>query len=238
MPHSKRNDDRRGRGFSSSEFAARQLGVISAVQLLGLGFSPKEIQGLVRRGILYPLYPGVYAVGHRSVVAHARLIAALLTCGGSSFLSHRTAAAVRGLRPVNTRRIEVTVPGKRLGARTGIVIHQSARPDDADMTTYNGLRVSSVPRMLIESAPTESQRELERLITEAVRKRLLDFPALEDALHRSARRPGLAKLKRALRDYRPGPGRKSGLERAFDELIKDTGIPEPQRNVHIEWLGA
>lgn len=233
MGDSKRNSDRRGRTFSLSELAGRQFGVISVVQLLGLGFSAKEIRGLVKRGVLHPLYPGVFAVGHRRVGSHGRLIAALLSCGDSSFLSHRTAAAVRGLRAVNSRRIEVTVPGRRLADRRGIVIHQSAPPDDADVTTYNGLRVSSVPRMLVESATTETQRELERLITEAVRRRLLDFPAVERALARHARRPGLAKCKRALRDYRPGPERKSGLERAFDELIKDTDIPEPERNVHI-----
>jgi very-short-patch-repair endonuclease len=207
--------------------------MISDDQLLALGWTRKEIQGQVRRGSLHLEYRGVYSVGHRRVVAHARLLAALLSCGDSSFLSHRTAAAVWGLRAVNTRRIEVTVPGRRLGPRAAIVIHQSARPDPTDVAKHNGLRVSSVPRMLVEQSDTERQAELERLITEAVRKHVLNFKALEDMLNRHARRPGIANLKRALRDYRPRADRKSGLERAFDELISGTDVPPPERNVYI-----
>jgi very-short-patch-repair endonuclease len=207
--------------------------MVSDEQLLALGWTRKEVQGQVRRGTLHLEYRGVYSVGHRRVVAHARLIAALLSCGDCSFLSHRTAAAVWGLRTVNTRRIEVTVPGRRLGPRAGIVIHQSSQPDPMDLAKHNGLRVSSVSRMLVELSNTERQTELERLITEAVRKHVLDFTALEQTLARHERRPGLAKLKQALRDYRPRANRTSNLERAFDELIAGTDIPPPQRNVYI-----
>ncbi|MEA2211353.1 MAG: hypothetical protein QOF83_1301 [Solirubrobacteraceae bacterium] len=207
--------------------------MISDEQLLALGWTRKEVQGQVRRGTLHLEYRGVYSVGHRRVVTHARLLAALLSCGDSSFLSHRTAAAVWGLRAVNTRRIEVTVPGRRLGPRAGIVIHQSSQPDPTDLTKHNGLRVSSVSRMLVELSKTERQAELKRLITESIRKHALDFTGLEQTLVRHERRPGLAKLRQALRDYQPRAHRKSNLERAFDELIAGTDIPPPQRNIYI-----
>jgi hypothetical protein len=96
------------------------------------------------------------------------------------------------------------------------------------------LRYSSVPRLLIELAARETPAELTRLITEAVRRQRLDLVAMESALQRHARRPGLARLKAALQSYRPRPDRKSGLERAFDEwLLEHPEIPEPRRNVHI-----
>jgi very-short-patch-repair endonuclease len=216
-----------------SQLAARQFGVVSAGQLLRLGWTRKEIQGQVRRGSLHPLYREVYAVGHDRIVDHGRLLAALLSCGDGSFLSHRTAAAVWGLRPVNTRRVELTVPGINAPHRRGLVVHRSTDVAKDEGRSRNGLRVSSVPRMLIELANSESQAELERLITEAVRRRLINLPALDRALHEHQRRPGMAKLKRALRDYRPRPDRKSDLERAFDRHIKDTDIPPPERNVYI-----
>ena len=156
-----------------------------------------------------------------------------MTCGPTSFLSHRASAAVRGLRPINTKRIDVTVPGSNLKPRDRLVLHRSRQPREDDVTTYNKLRVSSVPRMLIELAPHESLQELDRLITEAVRKRRLDLRAMETALARHARQPGVAKLKQALRDYRPRPDDKSGLERAFAELIAGTDVPPPLRNVII-----
>ena len=216
-----------------SQLAARQFGVVSAGQLLRLGWTRKEIQGQVRRGSLHPLYREVYAVGHDRIVDHGRLLAALLSCGDGSFLSHRTAAAVWGLRPVNTRRVELTVPGINAPHRRGLVVHRSTDLTKDESRSRNGLRVSSVPRMLIELANSEPQAELERLITEAIRRRLINLPAWQQALHEHQRRPGMAKLKRALRDYRPRPDRKSDLERAFDRLIKDTDIPPPERNVYI-----
>jgi hypothetical protein len=87
----------------------------------------------------------------------------------------------------------------------------------------------------MELAPRESARELDRLITLAVRKRILDIEKMQSALARYGRRPGLSKLKGALKDYLPRPDRKSGLERAFDELLaKHPEVPPPRRNVHID----
>jgi very-short-patch-repair endonuclease len=215
--------------------ASQQFGVISLEQLLAIGFSLKEIRARVRRGLLHPLHRDVFAVGHTRIVPHARLVAALLTCGPSSFLSHRTAAAVWGLRELTTRRIDVTRPGAKALERDGLTVHRARRgPDREDLAVRNALRVSSVPRMLIEQAQRESRSELHRLITEAVRKRLLDLAATEAALERHARGSGVANLKHALRDYRPRRDRKSDLERAFDRLLAGTDIPEPQRNVIID----
>ncbi len=114
------------------------------------------------------------------------------------------------------------------------MIH-ARRTDATVVRTRDGLRVSSVPRLLIELAPRESPRELDRLITLAIRKRILDLDKMQAALGRQRRRPGLAKLKAALAAYLPRPDRKSGLERAFDELLaKHPEIPPPQRNIYID----
>jgi hypothetical protein len=213
--------------------AGKQFGLVSLVQLLAIGFTRDDIRTRVKRGQLHKIYPGVYAVGHVNLIPHARLLAGLMTCGPTSFLSHRASASARGLRPINTRRIDVTVPGTRLNPRTGLVLHQTRTPHQDEVTTYNNLRVSSIPRMLIELAPIETIPELDRLITEAVRRRLLNLQAMETALARHARQPGIGKLKQALRDYRPRPADKSGLERTFAELIGGTDVPPPLRNVII-----
>lgn len=233
MGDSDTKSDRSGRDWYLSELAGRQFGLVTTEQLIGLGLSAREIRGRVGRGFLHELHPKVFAVGHPRVVSHARLLAAQFTCGGSSFLSHRTAAAVWGLRPVNVRRIEVTVLGTRALRRKPLVVHHTVAVAEDEVRTRNGLRVSSVPRMLVEQSNNERQAELERLITESVRKRVLNFTQLEETLARHARRPGLANLKQALRDYRPRADRKSGLERAFDELISGTDVPPPERNVYI-----
>ena len=216
-----------------AELAREQWGVISLEQLLAIGFTYGAVNGLVSRGLLIPLHRGVYAVGQLPQLTKGYLKAALLAAGPDAFLSHRTAAALYGLREVSTRRIDVTVPGCCRRSRGSLRLHRtSAEPD---IKTRNDLPVSSFPQMLIELAPQETGGELERLITWGVRKRFLNLDEMRDALVRHRRRPGLAKLKTALGGYLPTHDRKSDLERDFDAfLLEHPEIPEPKRNIYID----
>jgi hypothetical protein len=191
--------------------------VISREQLRAAGFTDNEVKGRIKRGHLLPLHRGVYAVGHRRLARHAHLVAALLATGPDAFLSHRTAAAVWGLREITTPRTDVTVPGRGRRRRGSLIVHCSR--DSEGVTIRSDLRVSSVPRMLIELAPREPRRELDRLITQSVRKGILDLEKMQVVLARYSRRPGLANLRVALQEYLPKPDRKSGLEVAFDRLL-------------------
>ena len=140
-----------------------------------------------------------------------------------------------GLREIAILRIEVTIPTARSPVRPELTLHRAVHPPDPeDLAVRNGLRVSSVPRLLVESAARESPAELDRLITQAVRKRVLDLAAVERSLTRHARYRGMTKLKTALENYRPRPDRRSDLERAFDKLIEGTDIPPPLRNITID----
>lgn len=225
-----------------ARLAARQLGVVSLEQLYGLGFTYEQVRGMVAHDRLHQLYRGAYAVGHRRVVDRAVLLAAQLSVGPRSFLSHRTAAAVWGLRPINTHEIELTLPGGGARRRAGLAVHRTRfEPSPHDIRSQGLLRVSSVMRLLVELAPREPEHELRRLVTLAVQKGLLRLyagdgrAAVEEALERHARWPGLAKLTGVLAAYRRTDDRSSSLERAFDQLLRaHPEIPDPQRNVHID----
>jgi hypothetical protein len=212
--------------------ARRQHGVLSLWQLMDLGFSPREVVSLTKRGHLHRLHRGVYAVGHTKVVKEARLAAALLAVGPDAFLSHRTAAAMHGLRALNLRRIELTVVNRQGRSRDGLVVHRTLHPPaEGDLRLVSGLKVSAVHRVLLELAPTETPKQLDNLITIAVRKRSLNHERLEAALATIARRPGVARLKHAYAAYMPRADRKSDLERDFDRLLSGhPEIPEPLRN--------
>jgi hypothetical protein len=165
-----------------------------------------------------------------------------LTFGAHGFLSHRTAAAVWGLRAINLHDIEVTLPGTGGRTRDGLTVHRTrTAPHRDEIRLHGDLRVSSLPRMLVELAPRETPAELARLITMAVRKNLLPLhraaarERLEAALARHERSPGMAKLTAILAGYRRTESSKSGLERAFDRLlVQHPEIPDPQRNIHID----
>src|SRR5690242_16887396 len=85
--------------------ATLQHGVISALQLLGLGYSRQLLVAEADRGRLLPLHQGVYAVGHRRLTWHGRCWAAVLGAeanevGGvvwPAVASHGSAAYLWGL---------------------------------------------------------------------------------------------------------------------------------------------
>lgn len=221
--------------------AGRQLGVVSREQLYSLGLSDEQVRQRVCDGWLHPVHHNVFAVGHRALVPNAYLLAALLSAGDTAFLSHRTAAAVWDLRPVNTHEIEVTIPGNGRRRRTDLRLHRTRQdPHPDDIRSRGLLRVSSVPRMLAELAGREKPAELERLITQSVRRRLLqrETPSgrasLETALARHERRAGAARLAAALAAYWRVESHASQLEAAFDAfLAHHPDLPDPLRNVHI-----
>jgi hypothetical protein len=218
-----------------SERARRQEGVVSRRQLHDLGLNDKQIGRREQGGDLHLIYEDVWAVGHRNISPLGHLIAAVFSCGPDCFLSHRTAAAVHGLRKIDKRAIDVTVIGGYRPRRRRLAVHCTVRtPAPTEVRTRGLLRFSSVARMFVEIAKTETDAELDRLITLAVRKRLLHIEAIEQVLERHARRPGSGRLKRALARYRPQPDRKSELERGFDAWLQQhPDIPKPVCNVHI-----
>lgn len=197
---------------------------------------------MVAEARLHPLHRDVFALGHPQVTGRALLLAAQLSAGPRSFLSHRSAAVVWGLRPMNTHDIELTVVGGSARRRPSITIHRTAtEPHPADVRLNGHLRVSSVLRLLVELSPRETPAELERLVTTAVQKRLLrpDLTSgradIEAALARHDRWPGAATLAAAFARYLRTTSAKSGLERAFDALLRrHPDIPDPRRNVYLD----
>lgn len=215
------------------ELATRQSGVVSTEQLYALGFSRSQIFALVRRGILLPLYVGVYAVGHRRLSLQGRLIAARLAAGSGSFFSHRCAAGLRDLRRLDLGRLELTVPADHTPRQRGLILHRTTTPiDTAEVSLVSGLPVSTVPRLLVEVAADADRAELDELLAAAVRNDGFHPQRLEAALQRHGGRRGLARLKATADYYRPLPDRKSELERDFDrEHSRRPEIPACERNV-------
>jgi hypothetical protein len=223
-----------------ARLAGRQFGVVTREQLSDLGFSRAQVRRRLELGRLHRVHHNVYAVGHARLTSQGLLLAAVLSVGPRSFLSHRSAAAVWGLRAVNPYDIEVTLPGSGGRARGGLTVHRArTEPHPDEIRRRGDLRVSSVPRLLVELAVRETPAELARLVTVAVQKRWLRLDArdgraaLEAVLARHERRPGIATLKTVLAAYRNDSSR-SGLERAFDRLLAPhPEIPPPLTNIHL-----
>jgi predicted transcriptional regulator of viral defense system len=99
----------RPRGFDEAiaALAGAQYGVVSHPQLAALGLAPRAIQYRLTHGRLHRLHRGVYAVGHDALRREGAWMAATLVADGA-VLSHRSAAALWGIRGDDRARTEIT----------------------------------------------------------------------------------------------------------------------------------
>jgi hypothetical protein len=210
------------------ELASGQEWAVGIEQLRDLGYTRHEIYGMCRRGELTRVGRGVFLVSREQPTPRGQLFIAQLALGPHAFLSHAGAPMAYGLRPIVKSLIEVTVPG-RPRRRRDIKVHGTTNLHLRDVCTYQGLRVSTIPRMLIELAPREPRAELEKLVTSSIHNGLFDYDATTGALERYRRWPGMTAAAAALDEYVWVPRDKSTFERDFAAfLAPHADIPPPR----------
>lgn len=213
-----------------------QYGVVSRAQLLEVGCTRSMVETRLRRGTLVPLHPGIYAVGHRHLRTQGHWLAVVLWAGPGAALSHRDAAALHGLRPCNRSRIEVTTR-RRMKRRAGVEVHHSTVLDAQDITTVDGIPVTSVARTLVDLADVVPRDHLAKALREAEHLRVIDVRALRDAMLRTRTRrgPGHARLTAVLDEHRRRGTQltRSILEDRFLALTAEHRLPRPRTNVPV-----
>src|SRR4051812_34857505 len=155
--------------------AGCQHGVVALSQLQVLGLGRGAVATRVSSGRLHRLYRGVYAVGHSSVSSRGRLMAAVLACGPDAVASHRSAAALWGIRRSAATKVEVTAIDRR--GQHGITLHRVRRLDAEDRTIRDGIPVTTVARTLLDGAAVLTPRHLVTAIEDSERLRLFDLRA-------------------------------------------------------------
>jgi very-short-patch-repair endonuclease len=206
--------------------------VIARFQLLELGFSPNWIAHRIAKGRLHPVARGVYAVGRPDLTPHGDWMAAVLRCRRGAVLSHESAAMLWGLRRVQRRGIEVSVPtaGGRGGA--GIKIYRRPTLGAEDTTHHLNIPVTSPVCTIVDLTPRLGDRQLEAVVNEADALDLVDPETLRDELERFAGRPGAPRLRRLL-DRHTFTMTDTELERRFLPLAREAGLPEPLTQHHL-----
>ena len=169
------------------------------------------------------MHPGIYRVGHRARSVEATFLAAVWACGEGAVLSGRAAAHLWGLTKGPAPRPEVTAPAKR---RVQGVTTRRARSIEA--TTHRAIPTTTVPRTLVDLARHLSLDALARACHEAGVKYETTPRQVEAVLARRPRSKGAKKLRAVLRgDVQVTL---SELERRFQELLEQAGLPLPKTN--------
>jgi very-short-patch-repair endonuclease len=213
-----------------AKLAERQYGVVSRRQLLGLGFSRREIEARIDTHRLNPLHPGVYAVGHRVIPREGRWTAALLASGPRAALSHWSAAALWAIRPASRSIVHVTVPLKSRSWKW-IRRHHSPLPRD-ETTVEEGIPVTTVPRTILDLAATEATDVVENLLRESEFLQLWDALSLPDLIERYPGKRGVQRVRVALErlEEEPEGRRRSKLEERFAPFLRRHRLPLPRFN--------
>ncbi len=208
---------------------------------------PDAIRHRLTNGRLHRLMPGVYAVGRPGVTARGRWMAAVLACGPRALLSHRSAAALLGLRKSVLGMVEVVVPAGLAKRRTGIRAYRRAashgdRVGAAAVSSEDrGLRwrlVDNIPVTgpavtLVDLASClPSTGQLEAAVNEADHLDLIDPEALRAAIDELPRRPGARRL-RVLLDSAVHALTTTALERRFLPLVRGAGLPRPETQAQL-----
>src|SRR3954454_12952433 len=169
-----------------AELAGRQHGIVARRQLVVLGLSLDAIDDRVERHRLHPLHRGVYAVGHRAVTRDGRWMAAVLAAGEAAGRSHRSAAALWGIRETRSAKIEVTAPRER--RRPGVTVWRAKLPSD-EVTVHDGIPVTTPARTLLDLAAILDEHRLARAAERAEALRLTSPTSLAELVDRYPRRP-------------------------------------------------
>jgi very-short-patch-repair endonuclease len=218
-----------------SAIARQQRGQASREQLLAAGVAASAIDRRLRAGRLERAHFNVYAMPHTGSIPLAAETAALLACGPGAVLSHHSAVTLWQLRPGEARPVHVTIPKDR-GRPTlaGVKVHRSITLTPADVRIHHGLPVTSPARAILDAAATLPDREVERLLDEALfARRLLTRREIADVLNRAGNHPGRACLARVFRAHTASTDTESKPAEALFRLIRAARLPEPQLQVSI-----
>jgi very-short-patch-repair endonuclease len=152
-------------------------------------------------------------------------MAAVLCCGPGAVLSHGSAAALWGVAREH-RGIEITARMATPRRRPGLRVYRRPTLAEDNLTSRDGIPVTSIVQTLVDLAAGLHPRAVERAVNEADRLDLIHPPALRVALEVHRCEPGVRPL-RTLLDRRTFRLTRSELERLFLPMTAQVGLPLP-----------
>jgi very-short-patch-repair endonuclease len=218
--------------------AGHQLALVTTRQLEACGLSRGAIDGRIRRRMLHRVHQGVYLFGPRAFAPGAREFAAVLACGGTALISHRSGTSLYGIAARVEGPVEVTMIADWVPRRPGIIAHRVPELHPIDITEWRGIPITSPARTLLDFAAEAHGDELERAIAEAYALNLTTEAQLSGVLARYPQRTGASRLRAEL-DREQGPAwTRSEAERRMKLLLRQAGLPSPQTNRKIAGFQA
>jgi predicted transcriptional regulator of viral defense system len=208
--------------------ARRQHGLLRIAQLLAAGLSHATILKWVRRGRLHRVLTGIYALGNPGLSREGRLLSAVFAGGEGAALARLSAAELCKVSRWRPARITVVSTHQRRSTKE-IHFLRANRLHPRDVTTRDGIPVTSMARTLVDLSDVQTPYQLANVIHEAAFLGHFSELATRDAIQRANGRHNLHVVEKALRLHADGSaGTRSRYEDAFLALIPSLDLPEPR----------
>ena len=219
----------------AGERAEQQHGVISRSQLRDFGMGERAIDFAIAHSRLFPVFRGVYGVGHGPLGRRGWLRAAVLACGPGALVSHGTAASLLGLWETEPRLIDVIAPVQMGRGIAGIRRRHVPLPIPRDRWLYDLVPCTSPSRTIVDVAGMVRELSLRQTVEEAAVRGMLNLPEI-DAILAGPRRRGSPRLRLILEDWRRYPAAmriRSRLEARLLPLLTQWSLPIPRVNENL-----
>lgn len=209
--------------------AAAQLHLVTIEQLAVAGLGPRGVRHRAGRGALHRMHQNVYALHPPPHSPAQRRLAATMTYGPGTRLSHGPAGVHQAFydgEPGGPIHVSTPRPGVR--SRDGIVCHAGVEIDPRDRRSWRGVPCVSADLVLVQLVPALDEGELEKVMVAADSLGFLKRGRLAELVGERRGRPGMPKLERLLQ-LEPAYTQ-SDLELLFLPLWRPAGLERPLVN--------
>jgi hypothetical protein len=168
------------------------------------------------------------------VTWHQRLLAACLA--GPAVASHRSSGRLWRYPIPDLTFLEVTALRHRRRHPDEVIWHESYLLDERSITEIDGVPTTGAARTVVDLAAVLSPADLQRVLDDALRRRLVSVSTLGALLERlGARRIGASTMRAAL-DARAGSAvPESDLETQFELLVHAQVVAPDGRRLRIDY---
>jgi very-short-patch-repair endonuclease len=207
--------------------AEKQDGLVTTGQVMA-DVGRIGLERAVRAGLLRRVRRGVYVVRGAPRSGRTSVQAALSILGPDAVASHLSAAWLYGFLSDPPVPVDVTVPLGSHRAAHGVAVHRSDVPAH-ERAVVQGLAATSVARTIVDLAAVLPAGRVEKIVHEAVMRRLCRYEDVEAAVTRLRGRRGSARLQ-AMVGACLGD---TPLEARWNRLIVGAGLPAPVRQHQV-----
>lgn len=220
---------------STVELAATQGGIVTRQQALALGMTSRQISYRVEVGRWRVHHRGVYELFTERTASDVVRAAVAALPGAVAGLD--TAARLHGFSPTRDGLETVLVHTRTTHVFPGVRVVRCHDLRPSHITEIDGLRVTTIPRTIVDLSPRMPFVDLCRLVDTVVSGSPVTIADIDCVLRQVARRgrPGVAALRSILAERTGENDNMSMLEIRGLELLRRAGFEDIEIEFPMPW---